>query len=141
LTLYGFRTEEEKRLFMELIQVSGIGPKLAVTILSGLPVAELIEAVSAADIARLSGIPGVGKKTAERLALEMKDKIPKLFPQMERVEVLGSGGVIHQDVVSALANLGYPKNRAEVAVSKITKDEDVDRFDLLLKKALKELSG
>jgi Holliday junction DNA helicase RuvA len=141
LTLYGFRTAEEKRLFMELIQVSGIGPKLGVTILSGLPVDALVEAVSAADIGRLSSIPGVGKKTAERMVLEMKDKIPKLFPEMESAEVLGSGGILHQDVVSALVNLGYPKNKAEVAVSKVTKKEDVDRFDLLLKKALRELSG
>jgi len=141
LTLYGFSTAEEKRLFMELIQVSGIGPKLGVTILSGLPVDALVEAVSAADIGRLSGIPGVGKKTAERMVLEMKDKIPKLFPEMESAEVLGSGGILHQDVVSALVNLGYPKNKAEVAVSKVTKKEDVDRFDLLLKKALRELSG
>ena len=141
LTLYGFRTVEEKRLFMELIQVSGIGPKLGVTILSGLPVNDLIEAVSASDIGRLSGIPGVGKKTAERMALEMKDKIVKLFPEIEAADVLGGGGILHKDVVSALVNLGYPKNKAEVAVSKVAKEEDVERFDLLLKKALKELSG
>jgi len=141
LTLYGFRSAEEKRLFMELIQVSGIGPKLGVTILSGLPVSDLMEAVSASDIGRLSSIPGVGKKTAERMALEMKDKIPKLFPEMETADLMGSGGVLHKDVVSALVNLGYPMNKAEVAVSKMTKEEDVDRFDLLLKKALKELSG
>jgi Holliday junction DNA helicase RuvA len=141
LTLYGFRSAEEKRLFMELIQVSGIGPKLGVTILSGLPVSDLMEAVSASDIGRLSSIPGVGKKTAERLALEMKDKIPKLFPEIESSELSGTGGVLHKDVVSALVNLGYPMNKAEVAVSKMTKEEDVDRFDLLLKKALKELSG
>jgi len=109
--------------------------------LSGLPVSDLVEAVSAADIGRLSGIPGVGKKTAERMALEMKDKIPKLFPEIESPEVLGSVGTLHKDVVSALVNLGYPRNKAEVAVSDATRDEEIDRFDLLLKKALKTLSG
>lgn len=141
LALYGFRTAEEKKLFMELIQVSGIGPKLGVTILSGLPVAELVEAVSAADIARLSGIPGVGKKTAERMALEMKDKVLKLFPEMQETQARSGGGVVHKDVVSALVNLGYPRNKAEVAVSKVSSAEDPERFDVLLKKALKELSG
>jgi len=140
-TLYGFRTVEEKRLFMELIQVSGIGPKLGVTILSGLPVNDLVEAVSAADIGRLSGIPGVGKKTAERMALEMKDKIPKLFPEMGSTESLGGVGTLHKDVISALVNLGYPRNKAEIAVSDVSMDEEMDRFDLLLKKALKTLSG
>lgn len=141
LTLYGFKTTEEKMLFMELIQVSGIGPKLAVTVLSGLPVSDFVEAVSGADILRLSGIPGVGKKTAERMALEMKDKISKLFPEIESMEAVGSVGGVHKDVVSALVNLGYPKNKAEAAVSKVTQEEGAERFDLLLKKALKRLSG
>jgi Holliday junction DNA helicase RuvA len=141
LNLYGFRTVEEKKLFMELIQVSGIGPKLGVTILSGLPVADFVEAVSASDIRRLSGIPGVGKKTAERMALEMKDKVSKLFPEIQEAQMIGRGGITHQDVVSALVNLGYPKNKAEVAVARVDTGEDSDQFDVLLKKALKELSG
>jgi Holliday junction DNA helicase RuvA len=89
----------------------------------------------------LSGIPGVGKKTAERMALEMKDKISKLFPEIESMEAVGSVGGVHKDVVSALVNLGYPKNKAEAAVSKVTQEEGAERFDLLLKKALKRLSG
>ena len=141
LTLYGFRTDREKRLFMALIQVSGIGPRLGVTILSGLPVNDLVDAVLAGDIVRLSSIPGVGKKTAERMALEMKDKIPKLFPEMEGIEPLGAGGVVQKDVISALVNLGYPRNKAEVAVSRVAKEDGADRFDLVLKKALKGLSG
>ncbi len=141
LSLYGFRTIQEKMLFMELIQVSGIGPKLGVTILSGLPVHDFLEAVSTGDIVRLSGIPGVGKKTAERMALELKDRVRKLFPEMEIDGRGESGGVLHKDVVSALVNLGYPKNRAEAAVSKLNSEQNGDRFDIMLKKALKELSG
>jgi Holliday junction DNA helicase RuvA len=141
LSLYGFRALEEKKLFMQLIQVSGIGPKLAITVLSGLPVADLVEAVTAGDIHRLSSIPGVGKKTAERMALELKDKLSKLFPGMEGTGGTAERGIVHQDVVSALVNLGYPRNKAETVVSSVSQESQLDRFDSLLRQSLKELSG
>jgi Holliday junction DNA helicase RuvA len=141
LTLFGFKTPEEKKLFMLLIQISGVGPKLGVTILSGLPVNDFIEAVSDGDIARLSSVPGVGKKTAERITLEMKDKVGALLPEVETQGVYFRGGRLQQDVVSALVNFGYLKSKAEAAVSRALKDENTDRFEVLLKTTLKELSS
>ena len=85
-SLYGFSTSKEKRLFMQLIQISGIGPKLGVAILSGLPVGEFVEAVTDENVVKLNEIPGVGKKTAERLILEMKDKVMEWFPQLEEAK-------------------------------------------------------
>lgn len=140
LVLYGFRSQREKATFLLLIQVSGIGPRLAITILSGLPVEDLIEAISRADIARLSSVPGVGKKTAQRIALELKDKLPKLEPGF----VNGQGGSLQreqEDVVSALINLGYSRSQAEKSVSVCTRDEAIEDFETLLKRSLKEISG
>jgi Holliday junction DNA helicase RuvA len=141
LNLYGFKTEKEKQLFLLLIQISGIGPKLGIAILSGLPVDELLAAVSAADIARLSSIPGVGKKTAQRIALELKDKISSLFSEIKPETQLGIMSSVQRDVISALVNLGYPKNKAETVVSKVLREGEIDRFETLLKKSLQELSG
>lgn len=141
LTLYGFKTELEKRLFMQLIQVSGIGPRLGIALLSGMPVKEVIRAITLGDVARLSGIPGVGKKTAERIALELKDKVKDL-PLGEMVEEVVTGkSPMQRDVVSALVNLGYPKNKAEASVARVVKREADQPFDRLLKQALKELSA
>lgn len=141
LALYGFRTVREKALFLQLIQISGIGPRLAITILSGLPVEELMEAITRADIGRLSSVPGVGKKTAERIALELKDKLTRIEP-----EIAGNGHIRHlgkeqKDVVSALINLGYPRNQAEKAVSKCSTDDDFEDFETLLRRSLKEISS
>lgn len=141
LNLYGFRTEKEKQLFLLLIQISGIGPKLGITILSGLPVDELLAAVSAADSVRLSSIPGVGKKTAQRIALELKDKISSLFSELQPETQLAITSSVQRDVISALVNLGYPKNKAETVVSKVLREGEIDRFETLLKKSLQELSG
>jgi Holliday junction DNA helicase RuvA len=141
LTLYGFRTPEEKKLFMSLIQISGVGPRMGVMILSGLPVNDFTEAVSAGDISRLSSVPGVGKKTAERITLEMKDKVGMLFPEVETAEVSLRGGRLQNDVVSALVNFGYLRSKAETAVSRAIQEEDTDRFDVVLRMALKELSS
>ncbi len=141
LSLYGFRTEKEKQLFLRLIQISGIGPKLGIAILSGLPVDDLIAAVAAADIVRLSSIPGVGKKTAERIALELKDRISALFPEFQPGTRLGITSSAQRDVISALVNLGYPKHKAETVVSRVLRKGEIDRFETLLKKSLQELSG
>lgn len=142
LSLYGFQTQKEKQLFMQLIQISGIGPRLGIAILSGLPVEEFLLAVSATDISRLSSIPGVGKKTAERIALEMKDKIATLMPELEVGRSIGTLGTVQKDVISALVNLGYPRNKAESVVARVCRDGDEsDRFEAILKKALREFSG
>jgi Holliday junction DNA helicase RuvA len=141
LKLYGFRTEKEKQLFLLLIQISGIGPRLGIAILSGLPVEELVAAVSASDIARLSSIPGVGKKTAQRIALELKDRISALFPELPSGAQHAITSSTQRDVISALVNLGYPKNKAETVVSRVLVEGEIDRFETLLKKSLQELSG
>lgn len=140
LSLFGFSTSLEKQLFLLLIQVAGIGPRLAVTILSGLPIETLLQAISLKDIGRLSTIPGVGKKTAERMALELREKVSDLalgpLPSG-----LDSTDTLAKDVVSALVNLGYLRTRAESTVSRLLRQEEITEFDVLLKKALKQFSG
>jgi Holliday junction DNA helicase RuvA len=140
LALFGFLTDKEKIVFTRLIQISGIGPKLANTILSGLPVEELVQAVSASDVTRISSVPGVGKKTAERIIVELKDKIKNLFPGVESTPDSVLAGSLSQDLVSALVNLGYPKNKSETIVSKVMKEAD-GPFDEMLRKALRRFAG
>ncbi|MBK9707301.1 MAG: Holliday junction branch migration protein RuvA [Acidobacteria bacterium] len=145
LQLYGFRTEREKRLFLLLLGVSGIGPKLAITVLSGLSAEELIEALRQSNLARLVGIPGVGKKTAERMIVELKDKAAALTtPESEdRVRsgiVANAGDAMREDLVSALINLGYQKSMAEKAVGAIIKDNPEANFTTVLKLALRKLA-
>lgn len=140
LALYGFHSRDEKRLFVALIQISGIGPKLAVTILSGLPVDELTRAIAREDLARISTIPGVGKKTAERMTLELKDRIGDLYPFNGDSALTGASRELQQDVTSAMLNLGYSKAQADKAVrAALDKEEDAE-FDAVLKRALKEIS-
>ncbi len=141
LLLYGFLTSLEKRVFTLLIQVSGVGPRLAVTALSGLPVDELIRAVSQGDIVRLSSIPGIGKKTAERIILELKEKARKLASAEELPESAALPSPVNEDVVSALVNLGYARNVAEKAVGRVLGQGDTRRFEDLLRKSLKQISG
>ena len=145
LQLYGFRTEREKRLFLLLLGVSGIGPKLAITVLSGLSAEELIEALRQSNLARLVGIPGVGKKTAERMIVELKDKAAALTtPEIEdRIRsgiVANAGDAMREDLVSALINLGYQKSMAEKAVGAIIKDNPEANFTTVLKLALRKLA-
>ncbi|MBK6799250.1 MAG: Holliday junction branch migration protein RuvA [Acidobacteria bacterium] len=145
LQLYGFRTEREKRLFLLLLGVSGIGPKLAITVLSGLSAEELIEALRQSNLARLVGVPGVGKKTAERMIVELKDKAAALTtPEIEdRIRsgiVANAGDAMREDLVSALINLGYQKSMAEKAVGAIIKDNPEANFTTVLKLALRKLA-
>jgi Holliday junction DNA helicase RuvA len=115
IALYGFGTALEQDLFERLIAIGGIGPKLALAVLSGIEPAELIRAVRSNDVARLTRIPGVGKKTAERIGLELKDKLPAaLAPSSE--EEAAAGGDLRDDLLSALVNLGYQRAAAEKAV-------------------------
>ena len=141
LSLYGFSTQQEKNLFNLIIQISGIGPKLGVTILSGLPAKELVEAVVVGDLVRLNSIPGVGKKTAERIILELKGKLDGFFPESSSKDGEKFTSATTDDVLSALVNLGYNKVAARKAINTIRRDEDNDGFQTLLKRALSHLSG
>jgi len=142
IQLYGFLTQEEKEVFNLLISVSGIGPKLARNILSGVPVGDLVAAISTADRGRLGKIPGIGAKSAERLILELKDKMAavavKGAPASEPVE---DKDQLSRDVASALENLGYRSVQAEDAVKKARlalTDDAV--FETVLKESLKLLA-
>jgi Holliday junction DNA helicase RuvA len=118
LALFAFATPSEKRLFEKLLTISGIGPKLALTILSGLEPERLIAAIRSSDHAMLTRIPGVGKKTAERVALELKDKLDALAAGAP-VTQASAAGITGNDVLSALVNLGYPQAAAEKAIAKV----------------------
>jgi Holliday junction DNA helicase RuvA len=136
LALFGFASDREKKLFEMLISVSGVGPKLALTLLSGIPADDLLGALAKGDARRLVSIPGIGKKTAERLTLELKEKAEKLF-----VPPAGGPGIEAQDVVSALVNFGYKKSEAERAVEQLARRGAPATFAEFLKEALAALSG
>src|SRR5262245_23767262 len=139
LALYGFRTMREKRLFEKLIGVSGIGPKMAVSFLSGMPVEELVPAIARQDIPKLSTIPGVGRKTAERVALELREQVPALLSEMG--QAASEKPSVQEDLVSALVNLGYHKNFAERAVKSVLDKAEKDTgFEELLKQSLARIS-
>jgi len=141
LLLYGFATALEQELFERLIGISGIGPKVALAILSGIEPHELIRAIERGDVARLTAIPGVGKKTSERLVLELKDRLPRA--KVAEAAPAGEGEVplVRDDVLSALVNLGYHRPLAEKAVDAALKTLGADSgFERMLKQALRELS-
>jgi Holliday junction DNA helicase RuvA len=145
LQLYGFRTELEKRLFLHLTSATGIGPKLAVTILSGMSAEELIPAIRHNDLARLVAIPGVGKKTAERLVIELRDKLATLAsPELEERPRTEAGSeqadVLRDDIVSALVNLGYQRAAAEKAVAITLKELPEANFETAIKHTLRKLT-
>ena len=135
LALFGFLTQDEKTLFEKLIQVSGIGPKLAVTILSGLAAADLIQAIRRGEVERLVRIPGIGKKTAERMVLALRDKLPAARGEepAAAAETLSS---TDQDVLSALLNLGCGRPQAETAVRKAKASGTAADFETLFRRAL-----
>ena len=141
--LYGFRTPEEKQLFELLLSVNGIGPKLAINLLSGISPADFIRAVFTEDRHALTKIPGVGKKMAERMILELRDRVIKLAPQEvpEEINAAGSLDAVREDALSALVNLGYKKSVAKMVLDRVL-DGEVDGLALeeVLKRALKELS-
>lgn len=141
ITLYGFLTEEEKAIFTRLIQVSGIGPRTGIGMLSGLSAAEFVGAVRRSDVKKISGVPGIGKKTAERVILELKDKVESLSIAGEGGRIVQEASPLQNDVISALVNLGYQKNRVEKTVSEIMKRDKPNRFDDLLRKSLRQISG
>ncbi len=142
LALFGFATSLEHELFERLIAVSGIGPKLALAVLSGIEPRDLIRAIERDDVARLTAIPGVGKKTAERLALELKDRLPRAgVADAEEEDASSSPGAeVKDDVLSALVNLGYHRPLAEKAVVSAVKAVPDAGFETTLKHALRELA-
>ena len=139
--LYGFATVLEQDLFERLVGVSGIGPKVALAVLSGMEPVELVRAIERADVARLTAIPGVGKKTSERIVLELKDRLPRT-----QAAPAGAGGaasgptVMREDLLSALVNLGYHRPLAEKAADAAVKAGPDAGFEQMLKQALRELA-
>ncbi len=139
LTLFGFATPEEKAVFERLISVSGIGPKLAVTVLSGLATAELITAIRTGDVPRLVRIPGVGKKTAERMVLELKDKLAGVEAHVGSDGAVAVGpalSILERDVLSALQNLGCSRPAAEEAVRKVKERGAPEEFEPFFRAAM-----
>ena len=140
LALFGFLTPAEQALFERLIAVSGVGPKLAIAILSGIEAPDLVAALRTSDVARLTRIPGVGKKTAERLVLELKDKVKGLEASVAETPAEAPGSGARSDLVSALVHLGYSRPEAERAVEHALRDGE-GRFEDLLRRSLRILSG
>jgi Holliday junction DNA helicase RuvA len=138
IALYGFLRPAEKHLFEKLIIVSGIGPKLAITILSGMAVDEMLGAIRGNDVARLTRIPGIGKKTAERMVLELRDKLPA--QGAEDVQAAPAMSGIEEDVLSALVNLGYQRAAAEKALAGVTRNGKGSSFEALFREVLGALS-
>ena len=138
LALFGFATMLELQLFEQLIGVSGIGPRLALAVLSGIDPPDLVRAISQGDVGRLTGIPGVGKKTAERIGLELKDRLLALLAVEPEPGADGPSTDLRGDLLSALVNLGYPRQLAERAVDAALVAE-VESFEQTLRLALREL--
>jgi Holliday junction DNA helicase RuvA len=138
LALYGFLTERERTLFLLLLGVTGIGPRVALTVLSGIPPAELIDALRSQDVRRLVAIPGVGKKTAERMVLELAEKVASLPGEAPPKAPAAAAA---DDVVSALVNLGYRKAEAERAVDAAARAGGSREFGPFLKESLRRLTS
>ena len=140
LALYGFVSSREKHFFEMLLSASGVGPALALKILSGMSVEELVPAIRGSDLARLTKIPGVGRKTAERMVVELKDKLETVTAETEKPAASSPAG-IEADVVSALVNLGYDGRAAEAAVGDAKPEVGGGNFEKLLRGALQALSA
>lgn len=138
IALYGFTEESEKKVFLKLIGVNGIGPKLALTILSGIAPGDLVEALHREDLVRLTAISGVGKKTAERMILDLKDKLKELLTDDRPRLPAGPRGLL-EEATSALVNLGYNRATAEMTLAHVPMTEGLP-LEHVLRKALKILS-
>jgi Holliday junction DNA helicase RuvA len=140
LALYGFLSQREKHLFELLLGASGVGPSLALKILSGMNVEELVPAIRTGDLARLTKIPGVGRKTAERMVVELKDKLEAVAIEAEKTTPTSPAGV-ESDVKSALINLGYDERAADSAVAEAKREAGTANFEKLLRAALGTLTA
>jgi holliday junction DNA helicase RuvA len=138
IALYGFLRSAEKTLFEKLITVSGIGPKLAITILSGMAADEMVNSIRGNDLARLTRIPGIGRKTAERMVLELRDKLPA--PGTVTEPAAPAKSAVEDDVLSALINLGYQRANAEKALAVVVRGGSPESFDSVFKAAMAILS-
>jgi len=137
IILFGFETEDERDIFLLLISISGIGPKLALAVLSGIAPGDLEDAVISGDVARITALPGIGKKTAERIVLELKEKIKKEAKE-KRLDRETGEGVFVSDVIDALVNLGYQRTQAEGAVREVMASGS-DTINDILRNSLKSL--
>ena len=136
LSLYGFSTEEEREIFLKLISISGIGPKLALNILSGIEASDLEDAIRKSDVARISLIPGIGKKTALRIAVELQEKLEK----KERA-LVASGFEEREDLISTLMNLGFKRKEVEIVVDEAIQSLSLEAgFEKLLRESLKRMA-
>jgi Holliday junction DNA helicase RuvA len=140
LALYGFVSAREKHFFEMLLSASGVGPTLALKILSGMSVEELVPAIRGSDLARLTQIPGVGRKTAERMVVELKDKLESVALEAGKPMAASPAGV-EADVISALVNLGYDARAAENAVGEAKRETGVGNFEKLLRATLHSLTA
>ena len=143
IALFGFASMLEQQLFERLISVNGIGPKLALAVLSGIEPKDLVAAVQQTDVARLTRIPGVGRKTAERITLELRDRLPAVaeLPTADAAAPDQAHASLRDDVISALVNLGYQRPAVEKAVERVMKSGDAPAdFESLLRHALRQLS-
>ncbi len=140
LSLYGFLSSREKHFFEMLLSASGVGPSLALKILSGMSVEELVPSIRGSNLGRLTKIPGVGRKTAERIVVELKDKLDAVTVEIERPAASSPAG-IDADVVSALVNLGYEARAAESAVAEARRENGAGNFEKLLRASLQSLSA
>jgi Holliday junction DNA helicase RuvA len=147
LQLFGFKTARERELFMRLISVSGIGPKLGVTMLSGMSADEIIASIRTNNLARLTSIPGIGRKTAERLVIELRDKIAALSSPALEEEFGAKAGAspstedaVREDALSALLNLEYPKPSAEKAIAAAMQEGGDLSVEIILRRALRHLA-
>jgi len=139
LALYGFLTGAEQDLFERLISVGGVGPRLALNILSGIEVPDLVAALRTSDVSRLTRVPGVGKKTAERLIVELKDKMPPAVA--EETPMAPAADRPKEDLLSALVNLGYSRGEVERGVDRALREDGSGRFEDLLRRALQIVAG
>lgn len=146
LQLFGFKTARERELFLQLITVSGIGPKLGITLLSGMSADDLIGAIRTNNLARLNSVPGIGKKTAERLVIELRDKILKLSsPELEeefaaKEETATTADAVYEDALSALLNLSYQRSVAEKALRAAIQEGTANTVPALLRRSLQLLA-
>jgi holliday junction DNA helicase RuvA len=141
LSLYGFLSQREKHLFELLLGASGVGPSLALKILSGMNVEELVPAIRSGDLARLTKIPGVGRKTAERMVVELKDKLETVAVEAAEKPAPASPAGVEADVKSALINLGYDERTADAALAESKREAGTASFEKLLRVTLTALSA
>ncbi|KXK02832.1 MAG: Holliday junction DNA helicase RuvA [Acidobacteria bacterium OLB17] len=144
IQLFGFNTPRERDLYLKVISVQGIGPKLGITVLSGIGVDELVRAVKGNDIGRLTSIPGIGRKTAERLVIDLRDKVGELTPDADDAKAaekgVAAGDDNYDDALSALTNLGYQRSVAEKALSTARAEIPDSTVQKLLRRALQLLA-